>query len=211
MISKWSVNIKVKIWLVDVHWVMKPEVVSKILHEALRTSWNFSSAHWLHHPMNVKKSNKLNKAWDYTDTGFIFLSGVTKTREVYQYSFIWQCRQHCFNMLNKKVKQKKRSNFLCSGSCLLHVRTLKQRIYYQARINRDGRGRGRRGGADALGSVPTPRILFLFFLLNILLIPPIEGPKIKNSRATDYKSIARVSIFSPPGTGVSCYHYRLLR
>ena len=36
---------------------MKPEVVDKILQEALRASWNFSSAYWLHHPMNVKKSN----------------------------------------------------------------------------------------------------------------------------------------------------------
>ena len=36
---------------------MKPVVVAKILQEALRASWNFSSAHWLHHLMNVKKSN----------------------------------------------------------------------------------------------------------------------------------------------------------
>ena len=36
---------------------MKPVVVAKILQEALRVLWNFSSAHWLHHPMNVKKSN----------------------------------------------------------------------------------------------------------------------------------------------------------
>ena len=28
----------------------------KILQEALCTFWNFTSAHWLHHPMNVKKS-----------------------------------------------------------------------------------------------------------------------------------------------------------
>ena len=44
----------IKIWFFD---VMKPGVVSKILQEALRASCNFSSAHWLHHPMNVKKSN----------------------------------------------------------------------------------------------------------------------------------------------------------
>ena len=33
---------------------MEPVVIAKILQEALRASWNFSSAHWLHHPMNVK-------------------------------------------------------------------------------------------------------------------------------------------------------------
>ena len=63
--------------------------------------------------------------------GFIFSCGVTKTREANQYSFIWQCRQHCFNVLQKKSEtEKKRSFFLCSGSCLLHVITLKQRVYY---------------------------------------------------------------------------------
>ena len=35
---------------------MEPVVVAKILQEALRASWNFSSAHWLHHPMNVTKT-----------------------------------------------------------------------------------------------------------------------------------------------------------
>ena len=34
---------------------MKPVVVAKILQEALHTSWNFRSAHWLHLSMNVKK------------------------------------------------------------------------------------------------------------------------------------------------------------
>ena len=33
---------------------MKPVVVAKILQEAFRASWNFSSVHRLHHPMNVK-------------------------------------------------------------------------------------------------------------------------------------------------------------
>ena len=33
---------------------MKLVVVAKILQEAHLTSWNFSSVHWLHHPMNVK-------------------------------------------------------------------------------------------------------------------------------------------------------------
>ena len=36
---------------------MKPVVVAKILQEAFRASRNFSSAHWIHHPMNVRKSN----------------------------------------------------------------------------------------------------------------------------------------------------------
>ena len=55
MARKYSVNIKVKIWFFDVHRVMKPVVVAKILQEA----WNFSSAHWLHYPMNVKKNQFL--------------------------------------------------------------------------------------------------------------------------------------------------------
>ena len=38
---------------------MKPVVVAKILQEVLHASWNISSAHWLHHMMNVKKSNFL--------------------------------------------------------------------------------------------------------------------------------------------------------
>ena len=54
--KKKNVSIKVKIWFFDVHPVMKPVVVAKILQETLRASWNFSSTHWLHHPMNVKKS-----------------------------------------------------------------------------------------------------------------------------------------------------------
>ena len=32
-------------------------VVAKILQESLSASWNFSSAHWLHHPLTVKISN----------------------------------------------------------------------------------------------------------------------------------------------------------
>ena len=36
---------------------MKLVVVSKILQEVLHASWNFRSAHKLHHPMKVKKSN----------------------------------------------------------------------------------------------------------------------------------------------------------
>ena len=47
---------RVKIWFFDVHR-MKPVVVTKILQEALCASWNFSSAHWLSHPIFVKKSN----------------------------------------------------------------------------------------------------------------------------------------------------------
>ena len=52
-----GVNIKVKIWFFDVHLVMKLVVVTKMLQEALLASWNLSSAHWLHHLMNVKKAN----------------------------------------------------------------------------------------------------------------------------------------------------------
>ena len=33
---------------------MKAVVVAKIVQETLRASSNFSTAHWLHHPMNVK-------------------------------------------------------------------------------------------------------------------------------------------------------------
>ena len=36
---------------------MKLVVVAKILQEVLQASWNFSSNHYLHHPMNVKKLN----------------------------------------------------------------------------------------------------------------------------------------------------------
>ena len=42
---------------------MKPVVVAKILQEAIRTSWNFSSAHWFHHPMNVKNQILILR-WD---------------------------------------------------------------------------------------------------------------------------------------------------
>ena len=46
---------------------MKPVVVAKILQEALRASWNSSSAHWLHHPMNVKNLNLIFK-WSLSFT-----------------------------------------------------------------------------------------------------------------------------------------------
>ena len=47
--------LRVKIRFFDLHRVMKPVVLAKILQEALCASWNFSFTHWLHHLMNIKK------------------------------------------------------------------------------------------------------------------------------------------------------------
>ena len=33
---------------------LKLEVIAKILQKVLHASWNFSSAHQLHHPLNVE-------------------------------------------------------------------------------------------------------------------------------------------------------------
>ena len=50
-----SVNMKIESLFFDLHVVMKTVVVSKILHDVLRTSWNFISDHCLHHIMKVEK------------------------------------------------------------------------------------------------------------------------------------------------------------
>ena len=42
--------------------MMNPVVVAKILQEALRASWNFSSAHWLHH-VKTSKNQILILKW----------------------------------------------------------------------------------------------------------------------------------------------------
>ena len=48
--------LRIKIWFFDVHPVMKPVGGAKIPWSAKRFL-NFSDDHWLHHSMNVKKSN----------------------------------------------------------------------------------------------------------------------------------------------------------
>ena len=53
-ISLICVNIKTESLFFNLHDVMKTVVIAKILHEALHTSWNFSSAHCLHHIMKVE-------------------------------------------------------------------------------------------------------------------------------------------------------------
>ena len=50
---------------------MKPVVVAKILQGALCASWDFSSAHWLHHPINVKKKQILILKYMYIPYAFI--------------------------------------------------------------------------------------------------------------------------------------------
>ena len=51
-----TIKCKNKMMIFSVHRVHKPVVVAKILQEALRVSWNFSSADWLHHMMKAEKS-----------------------------------------------------------------------------------------------------------------------------------------------------------
>ena len=53
---RWAFTRPLVFWFY-IHCMMKPVVVAKILQEALHDSWNFSSSHWLHHAMNIKKSN----------------------------------------------------------------------------------------------------------------------------------------------------------
>ena len=48
-------NIRSESLFFNLHDVMKTVVVAKILHEALSASWNFNSAHCLHHIMKLEK------------------------------------------------------------------------------------------------------------------------------------------------------------
>ena len=48
-------GIKIESLFFNLHDVMKTVVIAKILHEAQRASWNFSSTHCLHHIIKVKK------------------------------------------------------------------------------------------------------------------------------------------------------------
>ena len=50
-------HLKIKIWFVDVHRVMKLVDGIKIPWSVKHFLLNFSDDHWIHHPMNVKKSN----------------------------------------------------------------------------------------------------------------------------------------------------------
>ena len=52
-----EIKFKYKNWKLffNLYDVMKTVVVAKIVHEALRAPWNFSSAHCLHHIMKVEK------------------------------------------------------------------------------------------------------------------------------------------------------------
>ena len=52
---KGSGELKIESLFSNLHDVMKTVVVAKILHEALCASWNFNSAHCLHHIMKVEK------------------------------------------------------------------------------------------------------------------------------------------------------------
>ena len=52
-----SVKIKIDISFFKLQDVMEAVVISKILHEVLKASWNFISAHCLHNIIKVEKEN----------------------------------------------------------------------------------------------------------------------------------------------------------